>query len=84
MNTIGSRIKKLRKEKKLTQKALGKIDINKLNVKGGSLAAAHPFAATGGRIIATLAKLLNEKGSGKGFISICAARGQGVTMILEK
>lgn len=66
------------------EKALGKIDINKLNVKGGSLAAAHPFAATGGRIIATLAKLLNEKGSGKGFISICAARGQGVTMILEK
>lgn len=66
------------------EKALGKIDRNKLNVKGGSLAVAHPFAATGGRIIATLAKLLNEKGSGKGFISICAARGQGVTMILEK
>lgn len=66
------------------EKALGKIDRAKLNVKGGSLAAAHPFAATGGRIIATLAKLLDEKGSGKGFISICAARGQGVTMILEK
>jgi acetyl-CoA C-acetyltransferase len=64
--------------------ALGKIDRNKLNVKGSSLAAAHPFAATGGRIIATLAKLLNQKGSGRGFISICAARGQGVTMILEK
>ncbi|MNU25399.1 3-ketoacyl-CoA thiolase [compost metagenome] len=64
--------------------ALGTIDRNKLNVKGSSLAAAHPFAATGGRIIATLAKLLNEKGSGKGLISICAARGQGVTMILEK
>lgn len=66
------------------EKALGKIDRNKLNVKGGSLAAAHPFAATGGRIIAILAKLLDQKGSGKGFISICAARGQGVTMILEK
>jgi acetyl-CoA C-acetyltransferase len=66
------------------EKALGKIDRSKLNVKGGSLAAAHPFAATGGRIIGTLAKLLNEKGSGKGFISICAARGQGVTMIIEK
>lgn len=66
------------------EKALGKIDRNKLNVKGGSLAAAHPFAATGGRIIGTLTKLLHEKGSGKGFISICAARGQGVTMILEK
>lgn len=66
------------------QDALGKVDPEKLNVKGGSLAAAHPFAATGGRIIATLAKLLNEKGNGKGFISICAARGQGVTMIIEK
>ena len=66
------------------EKALGTIDRNKLNVKGGSLAVAHPFAATGGRIIGTLAKLLHEKGSGKGFISICAARGQGVTMILEK
>lgn len=64
--------------------ALGKIDRSKLNVKGSSLAAAHPFAATGGRIIATMAKLLNQKGSGKGFISICAARGQGVTMIMEK
>lgn len=64
--------------------ALGSIDRAKLNVKGGSLAAAHPFAATGGRIIATMAKLLHEKGSGRGFISVCAARGQGVTMILEK
>lgn len=66
------------------EKALGKIDLSKLNVKGSSLAVAHPFAATGGRIIATLAKLINEKGKGKGLISICAARGQGVTMILEK
>jgi len=66
------------------EKALGKVDRNKLNVKGGSLAVAHPFAATGGRIIGTLAKILHEKGSGKGLISICAARGQGVTMILEK
>ena len=63
---------------------LGKIDRTKLNVKGSSLAAAHPFAATGGRVIATMAKLLHQKGSGKGFISICAAGGQGVTMILEK
>jgi len=66
------------------KKSLGKIDRSKLNVKGSSLAAAHPFAATGGRIIAVMAKLLNEKGSGKGFISVCAARGQGITMILEK
>lgn len=63
---------------------LGSIDRSKLNVKGSSLAAAHPFAATGGRVIATMAKLLHEKGSGKGFISICAAGGQGVTMIMEK
>jgi len=65
-------------------KPLGSIDRNKLNVNGSSLAAAHPFAATGGRLIATMAKLLNQKGSGRGFISICAAGGQGVTMIMEK
>jgi acetyl-CoA C-acetyltransferase len=63
---------------------LGAIDRSKLNVAGSSLAAGHPFAATGGRIIATLAKLLDEKGSGRGVISICAAGGQGVTAILEK
>ncbi|MBA4608821.1 acetyl-CoA C-acetyltransferase [Aeromicrobium sp. Marseille-Q0843] len=63
---------------------LGSIDRSKLNVKGSSLAAAHPFAATGGRIIANLAKLLEEKGSGRGLISICAAGGQGVVAILER
>lgn len=62
---------------------LGSIDRSKLNVKGSSLAAGHPFAATGGRIVATLAKLLEQKGSGRGLISICAAGGQGVTAILE-
>ena len=62
----------------------GSIDRAKLNVNGSSLAAGHPFAATGGRIVATLAKLLHEKGSGRGLISICAAGGQGVTAILEK
>lgn len=66
------------------EKALGSIPREKLNVKGGSLAAAHPFAATGGRILATMAKLLHQKGSGKGFISICAARGQGITLIMER
>jgi len=65
-------------------KPLGSIDRNKLNVKGSSLAAAHPFAATGGRLIANMAKLLNQKGSGRGFISVCAAGGQGITMIMEK
>lgn len=63
---------------------LGSIDRNKLNVKGSSLAAGHPFAATGGRILATAAKLLNQKGSGRVLISICAAGGQGVTAIVEK
>jgi acetyl-CoA C-acetyltransferase len=63
---------------------LGEIDRSRLNVTGSSLAAGHPFAATGGRIVATLAKLLDEKGSGAGVISICAAGGQGVTAILEK
>ena len=63
--------------------ALGSIDRSRLNVNGSSLAAGHPFAATGGRIVATLAKLLHEKGSGRGLISICAAGGQGVVAILE-
>jgi acetyl-CoA C-acetyltransferase len=63
---------------------LGSIDRAKLNVNGSSLAAGHPFAATGGRIIANLAKLLAEKGSGRGLISICAAGGQGVVAILER
>jgi acetyl-CoA C-acetyltransferase len=62
---------------------LGSLDRSKLNVAGSSLAAGHPFAATGGRIVATLAKLLAEKGSGRGLISICAAGGQGVVAILE-
>ena len=63
---------------------LGSIDRTKLNVKGSSLAAGHPFAATGGRIIATAAKLINQKGSGRVLVSICAAGGQGVTAIIEK
>ena len=53
-------------------------------MKGSSLAAGHPFAATGGRILASAAKLLNQKGSGRILISICAAGGQGVTAIIEK
>jgi acetyl-CoA C-acetyltransferase len=47
------------------------------------LAAGHPFAATGGRIVASLAKALDEQGSGRGVISICAAAGQGVVAVLE-
>ena len=63
---------------------LGSIDRSKLNVNGSSLAAGHPFAATGGRIVAPLAKTLHEAGPGKrGLISICAAGGQGVVAILE-
>ncbi|GAA3682533.1 acetyl-CoA C-acetyltransferase [Yimella lutea] len=62
---------------------LGSIDRSKLNVNGSSLAAGHPFAATGGRIVASLAKMLHEKGEGRGLISICAAGGQGVVAILE-
>src|SRR5215213_9598042 len=63
--------------------AFGSIDLAKLNVNGGSLAAGHPFAATGGRIVASLAKQLNEDGKGRGVISICAAGGQGVVAVLE-
>lgn len=63
--------------------ALGPIDLNKLNVKGGSLAIGHPFAATGARVVANMAKLLSEKGSGRGLISVCTAGGMGVTAIME-
>ncbi|KRF45017.1 acetyl-CoA acetyltransferase [Terrabacter sp. Soil811] len=62
---------------------LGSIDRGRLNVNGSSLAAGHPFAATGGRIVASLAKQLKEAGGGRGLISICAAGGQGVVAILE-
>jgi acetyl-CoA C-acetyltransferase len=63
---------------------LGAIDRDRLNVNGSSLAAGHPFAATGGRIVNVAAKLLAEKGSGRALISICAAGGQGVVAILER
>jgi acetyl-CoA C-acetyltransferase len=72
------------KERLGVDEPLGSIDRAKLNVNGSSLAAGHPFAATGGRIVATLAKLLAERGSGRGLVSICAAGGQGVTAILER
>jgi acetyl-CoA C-acetyltransferase len=69
------------------EQPLGAIDRNRLNVNGGSLAAGHPFAATGGRIVATLAKALHERGSAtppaRGVISICAAAGQGVVATME-
>lgn len=64
--------------------ALGSIDRSKLNVKGGSVAMGHPFAATGTRIVATLAKLLAQRGAGRGLISVCTAGGMGVTAILER
>jgi acetyl-CoA C-acetyltransferase len=63
---------------------LGPIDRDLLNVNGSSLAAAHPFAATGGRIVPVAAKLLAQKGTGRALISICAAGGQGVVAILER
>ena len=72
------------KERLGLDKPLGSIDRSKLNINGSSLAAGHPFAATGGRIVASLAKMLAQKGSGRGLISICAAGGQGVVAILER
>jgi acetyl-CoA C-acetyltransferase len=63
---------------------LGSIDRTKLNVVGSSLAFGHPFAATGARIVATLAKLLAERNGKRGLISICTAGGMGVTAILER
>lgn len=62
---------------------MGPIDLSLLNTKGGSIAIGHPFAATGARIVATMAKLLHEKGSGRGLISICTAGGMGVCAIME-
>ncbi len=72
------------KERLGLDKPLGSIDRKKLNINGSSLAAGHPFAATGGRIVASLAKMLAQKGSGRGLISICAAGGQGVVAIVER
>ncbi len=72
------------KERLSLDEPLGAIDPARLNVVGSSLAAGHPFAATGGRILATLATLLAERGQGRGVISICAAGGQGVTAIVER
>jgi acetyl-CoA C-acetyltransferase len=69
---------------KLQRGALGPIDRSRMNPKGSSVALGHPFAATGARIVATLAKQLAERGSGRGLISICAAGGMGVTAILER
>jgi acetyl-CoA C-acetyltransferase len=69
----------------LSQKhALGAIDRSKMNVKGSSLAFGHPFAATGGRILSTAAKLLKQKGHGRALISICTAGGMGVAAIIER
>ena len=63
--------------------AMGPIDLSRLNTKGGSIAMGHPFAATGARIIASMAKMLHEKGSGRGLISVCTAGGMGVSAIME-
>jgi acetyl-CoA C-acetyltransferase len=63
---------------------LGEVDRAKLNIKGSSVALGHPFAATGGRILATLAKIIDQNGGGRGLVSICAAGGLGVTAILER
>ncbi|WP_448318771.1 acetyl-CoA C-acetyltransferase [Streptomyces sp. CO7] len=67
------------------KQGLAPVDRDRLNVAGSSLATGHPFAATGARVVATLAKLLAEReGPARGLISVCAAGGQGVTAILEK
>jgi acetyl-CoA C-acetyltransferase len=71
------------KERLRLDAPLGAIDRQKLNTHGGSLAAGHPFGATGGRIVAGLAKMLKEKNTGRGLVSICAAGGLGVTAIME-
>jgi len=72
------------REKLGLPQALGAIDRAKLNVAGSSLAVGHPFAATGARLVGTLAKLLAERGQGRGLISVCTAGGMGVTAIVER
>ncbi|HEY1312941.1 MAG TPA: acetyl-CoA C-acetyltransferase [Steroidobacteraceae bacterium] len=72
------------REKLKLPEALGSVDRSKLNVKGGSLAIGHPFAATGTRIVATLAKILDESKAKRGLISVCTAGGMGVTAIVER
>ena len=67
-----------------TDKALGSIDRSRMNVVGGSLALGHPFGATGARCISTLAKLLHQRGKGKGLVSVCTAGGMGVAAIIER
>lgn len=71
------------REKLGREEPVGSIDRERLNINGGSLGAGHPFAATGGRIVAALAKELHARGTGRGLISICAAAGQGVVAIVE-
>jgi len=71
------------REKLGRNEPLGPIDLSLLNMKGGSIAIGHPFAATGARIIGSLAKMLSEKGSGRGLISVCTAGGMGVAAIME-
>lgn len=72
------------KERLGRDEPLGRVDRDKLNVAGSSLAAGHPFAATGARIVPTAAKLLAERGGGRALISICAAGGNGLTALLER
>jgi len=71
------------KERLGLDKPLGRIDRSRLNIRGSSLGVGHPFAATGARVVATLAKIISENGGGRGLISVCTAGGMGVTAILE-
>jgi len=71
------------REKLGRNEPLGPIDLSLLNMKGGSIAMGHPFAATGARIMGSLAKMLSEKGSGRGLISVCTAGGMGLSAIME-
>ena len=73
-----------REKVKVEATLLGSIAKEKINVCGGSVALGHPFGATGARLVTTLAKLLQEKGSGKGLISICTGGGMGTVAILER
>lgn len=65
-------------------KAMGKIDPTKINIKGSSVAYGHPFAATGARILGVTAKLLETENKKRALISVCTAGGMGVSALVER
>ncbi len=79
---IGS--KKIAQEKLGRSQPIGDIDPEKINRTGGSVAIGHPFGATGARIVTTVCNELQRSGEQYGLVTVCAAGGIGVAMVLER